>query len=143
MLRTINETENAHIRIDTFTLQAISGLIIAHPEWVNSGLRWLEVFDRIDLSEMQARAKFNRDVVAQRDGIATMLYQELSKAFDEDAGPQTVEEGTTCRSTMTCCTGSPATSSFPFRSVVTLSTWVASPPSPCRAPQRAAPGSRP
>ena len=95
VLRTITETENAHIRIDTFTLQAISGLIIAHPEWVNSGLRWLEVFDRIDLSEMQTRAKFNRDVVAQRDGIATMLYQELSRAFEEDIGPQTGEEDAT------------------------------------------------
>lgn len=92
VLRTITETENAFIRMDAFILHAISDLIAAHPEWSNTGLRWLEVFDRIDLAEMQSHAKFNRDVVPQRNAIATMLYQELSRAFEEDAGPQTLEE---------------------------------------------------
>jgi hypothetical protein len=93
VLRTITETENAYIRMDAFILHAISDLIAAHPEWSNTGLRWLEVFDKIDLAEMQAHAKFNRNVVSQRSAIATMLYQELSRAFEEDTGPQTPEEG--------------------------------------------------
>src|SRR5258708_1516584 len=40
VLRTITETENAHIRMDAFVLHAISDLIIDHPEWANTGLRW-------------------------------------------------------------------------------------------------------
>jgi hypothetical protein len=55
--------------MDAFILHAISDLIDAHPEWSNTGLRWLEVFDKIDLAEMRTRAKLNRDVVAQRDAI--------------------------------------------------------------------------
>jgi hypothetical protein len=59
----------------------------------NTGLRWLEVFDRIDMAEIHTRAKFNRNVVSQRAAISTMLYQELSRAFEEDTGSQTAEEG--------------------------------------------------
>ena len=66
VLRTITETENANIRMDAFVLHAISDLIVAHPEWANTGLRWLEVFDKIDLSDLQTQAKFNRNAVSQR-----------------------------------------------------------------------------
>ena len=55
--------------------------MVAHPEWADSGLRWLEVIDRIDLGEIQRQAKLNRNTVPQREGIATMLFRELSEAF--------------------------------------------------------------
>jgi hypothetical protein len=68
--------------------------MITHPEWADTGLRWLEVFDRIDLGEMQRQAKANRDAVPQRHGIATMLFRELSAAFAGDP-PTAKEESST------------------------------------------------
>jgi hypothetical protein len=59
LLRTFTATENKNARIDSFALYAISDPIVAHPEWADSGLRWLEVFDRIDLGEIQRQAKLN------------------------------------------------------------------------------------
>jgi hypothetical protein len=52
LLRTFMETENNGTRIDAFALLAISDIMVAHPEWADSGLRWLDVFDRIDLGEI-------------------------------------------------------------------------------------------
>jgi hypothetical protein len=83
LLRTFSETENENARIDAFALYAISDLMVAHPEWADSGLRWLDVFDRIDLGEIQRQAKLNRSTVPQREGIATMLFRELSDAFGD------------------------------------------------------------
>lgn len=92
LLRTFVETENSvGARIDAFAIFAVNDIILAHPEWASSGLRWLEVFDRIDLGEIQRVAKANRDAVPQRQGIATMLFRELSAAFAENH-PTATEE---------------------------------------------------
>ncbi|MGO4513858.1 hypothetical protein AB4Z51_43545, partial [Bradyrhizobium sp. 2TAF36] len=47
---TFTETENHGARIDTFALYAISDIMVAYPSWANSGLRWFEVFDRVDIA---------------------------------------------------------------------------------------------
>lgn len=81
LLRTFTETENHRARIDTFALYAISDIIVAYPAWADSGLRWLEVFDCIDIAAIQRQAKANRAVVPQRWGVGTLRYIELSAAF--------------------------------------------------------------
>jgi hypothetical protein len=69
LLRTFVETENSvGARIDAFAIFAVNDIILAHPEWASSGLRWLEVFDRIDLGEIQRVAKANRDAVPPAPG---------------------------------------------------------------------------
>ncbi|MBR0696733.1 hypothetical protein [Bradyrhizobium lablabi] len=57
--------------------------MLAYPAWADSGLRWFEVFDGINLGAIQRQAKANRDACPQRHGIATLLYRELSEAFAE------------------------------------------------------------
>jgi hypothetical protein len=84
LLRTFLETENDTMRMNSHALLAISDIMVAHPEWADSGLRWLEVFDRIDVAEIQRQAKANRHAVPQRHGIATMVFRELSAAFAQD-----------------------------------------------------------
>ena len=91
VLRVFMETENINARIDAFAVQAVSDVALAHPEWPNTGLRWLEIMDRIDLSEMQRVAKENRDAVPQRFAIATMLHQELTAAFSNNSVTSTRE----------------------------------------------------
>ncbi|WP_456629648.1 hypothetical protein [Bradyrhizobium sp. URHC0002] len=44
-------------------------------------MRWLEVFDGIDIAAAQRQAKLNRDVVPQRYGVATLIHRELNAAF--------------------------------------------------------------
>jgi hypothetical protein len=45
----------------------------------------------VDLAEIQRQAKLNRDTVPQRQGIATMLFRELSEAFADDT-PEAEED---------------------------------------------------
>jgi hypothetical protein len=82
-LRTFTETENRRARIDAFALFAISDIMVAFPAWADSGLRWFEVFDGIDIAAAQRQAKLNRDVVPQRYGVATLIHRELNAAFAE------------------------------------------------------------
>ena len=82
LLRTLLETEGNSDHVNEFTLFAISDVMLAHPEWPESGLRWLEVFDRIDLGDIRDQAKRNRAAVPQRHGIAAALQRELFNAFD-------------------------------------------------------------
>jgi hypothetical protein len=83
LLRTFTETENRRVRIDAFSLYAVSDIMIAYPAWADSGLRWFEVFDGINLADIQRQAKANRATVPQRYGVATLLHRELSAAFAE------------------------------------------------------------
>jgi hypothetical protein len=82
-LRSFVETENRRVPIDAFALYAISDIMVAYPAWADSGLRWFEIFDRIDIAAAQRQAKANRDVVPQKYGVATLLHRELSAAFAE------------------------------------------------------------
>jgi hypothetical protein len=82
-LRTFTETENRRVRIGAFALYAISDIMIAYPAWADSGLRWFEVFDGINLADIQRQAKANRATVPQRYGVAALLHRELNAAFAE------------------------------------------------------------
>jgi hypothetical protein len=82
LLRTLLESEGNSGHVNEFTLYAISDVMVAHPEWPESGLKWLEVFDRIDLGDIREQARANRRAVPQRHGIAAALHRELSNAFD-------------------------------------------------------------
>jgi len=82
-LRTFTETENRRVRIGAFALYAISDIMIAYPAWADSGLRWFEVFDGINLADIQRQAKANRATVPQRYGVSALLHRELNAAFAE------------------------------------------------------------
>lgn len=81
LLRTFTETENHRARIDAFALYAISDIMVSRPAWADSGLRWYEIFDAIDIAAAQRQAKLNRDVVPQRYGVASALFCDLHSAF--------------------------------------------------------------
>ena len=82
LLRTLLETEGNSGHVNEFTLYALSDVMLAHPEWPDSGLKWLEVFDRIDMGDIREQAKRNRAAVPQRYGIASALHRELTAMFD-------------------------------------------------------------
>lgn len=82
LLRTLMETEGNGAHINEFSLWAISDVMLAHPEWPDKGLAWLDAFDKIDLGDIRAQARQNRDAVPQRHGIASALHRELSAIFD-------------------------------------------------------------
>ncbi len=81
------ECENNSAHINAFTLWAISDIIAAWPEWINTGLRWLEIFDGINLADIRKQAALARDVVPQRTAIAVVLHRELEKEFADIARP--------------------------------------------------------
>lgn len=86
ILRTLMESEGNSDHINVFTLYGISDIVLAHPAWPATGLRWLEAFDRIDLGDIREQARLNRDAVPQRHGIASALHRELSAIFDPANG---------------------------------------------------------
>ncbi|MDE5454036.1 hypothetical protein GWE18_14395 [Bradyrhizobium sp. CSA112] len=85
LLRTFTETENHRARIDTFALHAISDIMVAYPSWADSGLRWFDVFDRVDIAAAQRQAKLNRGVVPQRYGVAAAIFPALQSEFAPSA----------------------------------------------------------
>jgi hypothetical protein len=95
LLRTLMETDGNSAHINEFTLYAISDIMLAHPEWPEAGLKWLEVFDMVDLGDIRAQAKRNRAAVPQRHGIAAALRRELAIMFDNPnySQPSRTEDG--------------------------------------------------
>jgi|EndMetStandDraft_8_1072994.scaffolds.fasta_scaffold36015_2 hypothetical protein len=59
-------TPNERARIDSFGLYVVSDLMLAYSAWANSGLRWLDVFDSIDIAAIERQAKANRAAVSRR-----------------------------------------------------------------------------
>jgi hypothetical protein len=55
--------------------------MVSRPAWADSGLRWFEEFDRVDIAAIQRQAKLGRDVVPQRFGVTSALFRELHSAF--------------------------------------------------------------
>lgn len=89
VLRTLVETENLNrARLDAFAVFAVSEIMLARPDWANSGLRWYEVFDTIDLGALQRQAKMARDVAPQRHVLAGLLFAELHREFVPPAPPK-------------------------------------------------------
>ncbi|MET3965439.1 hypothetical protein [Bradyrhizobium sp. S3.9.1] len=94
LLRTLLETEGNSGHVNEFTLYAISDIMLAHPEWPEKGLAWLEAFDRVDLGDVRAQARANRAAVPQRFGIASALHRELAILFDNpNSSPSRTEDG--------------------------------------------------
>jgi hypothetical protein len=85
--RTLSQ-ENRGARIDVFANYAISDLMVARPAWADSGLKWFEVFDKVDIAAAQRQAKLNRDVIPQRYGVASVLLNELHREFEPPAPPK-------------------------------------------------------
>jgi len=84
VLRTIMESENNKGELVAPTIWAISDLILAHPEWADKGLAWLEAFDRIDLPGIRHDAKGNRNAARPRAAICTMIFKKLLPIFGEE-----------------------------------------------------------
>jgi hypothetical protein len=76
------ESDGNSEHINEFTLLGISDVMLAHPEWPATGLRWLEAFDKVDLGDIREQARLAREAVPQRHGIASALHRELSVMFD-------------------------------------------------------------
>jgi hypothetical protein len=82
LLRTLLETEGNAVHVNDFVLRGLSDVMLAHPEWPQKGLAWLEAFDCIDLGQIRAQAKASRRVLPQRHGVAAGLFRELSAIFE-------------------------------------------------------------
>jgi hypothetical protein len=82
LLRTFVESrpENAAAMSEDM-LMALSEVILANPAWVETGMRWLEVFDEIDLDQIRLEAKQNRPLVFQRSTIIALVLRDLRQAF--------------------------------------------------------------
>jgi hypothetical protein len=47
------ESDGNGDHMNEFTLLAISDVMLAHPEWPEKGLGWLEAFDKVDLGDIR------------------------------------------------------------------------------------------
>lgn len=81
LLRTLLETEGNSLHVNDFVLRGLSEVMLAHPEWPQKGLAWLEAFDGLDLGQIRRQAKLNRQAVPQRHGVAAGLFRELANIF--------------------------------------------------------------
>lgn len=59
-LRTIIESSGNERELIADVILAVSDLIRLHPRWSESGMAWLEAFDRISLAEIREKAKATR-----------------------------------------------------------------------------------
>ena len=82
VLRTITESEGNAAMLTEPVLRGISEILLAHPQWGERGLAWIEAFDGIDLKELAATAKANRKAATKSAAIATMLYERLQPIFN-------------------------------------------------------------
>lgn len=74
VLMSIVETANNKRELVAPTIWAVSDLVRAHPGWSGRVSDWLAAFDKVDLGQLRAFAKRNRQVVKPRAALATMLY---------------------------------------------------------------------
>ncbi|MCA6120150.1 hypothetical protein J6524_35745 [Bradyrhizobium sp. WSM 1738] len=75
LLRTFTETET------TAPALTNSRSMQSQTSWADAGLRWFEVFDRVDIAAAQRQAKLNRGIVPQRYGIAAAIIPALHSEF--------------------------------------------------------------
>ncbi|MCP3395241.1 hypothetical protein NLM27_41655 [Bradyrhizobium sp. CCGB12] len=88
LLRTLLESDGNSVHVNDFVLRGLSDVMLAHPEWPQKGLAWLEAFDSINLGDIRAKARANRQAVPQRHGVAAGLFRELAKAFAPPPKPE-------------------------------------------------------
>jgi len=78
----LTESEGNTAHLTAPVILAISDIMLAHPEWPDTGLRWIEAFDRIDLGALSELARENRDAVPKRAALATLIYGRLRDVFE-------------------------------------------------------------
>lgn len=80
VLRTIVETKNNAAELWSETIQAVSDVVLARPEWAATGGRWLEAFDSIELGQIRAEAKTMG--WPKRQCIRVLLLMRLQAFFN-------------------------------------------------------------
>lgn len=82
-LRTITESAGNQLALTDPIVRAISAVMLAHPAWPDTGSRWLEAFDAINLVELYSRAKPLKHAVAGSAWmfLAGMLVDRLHPIF--------------------------------------------------------------
>jgi hypothetical protein len=81
LLRAIVESEgNARALIEP-VLYAISAVMVAYPAWPETGMRWLEAFDDINLLQMHNIARPLKPGDLARSAVAGMLVARLYPVF--------------------------------------------------------------
>ena len=75
VLRTIAETTNNKRELVAPTIEAVSSVALAHPEWTSRG--WLEAFDRLDLAALRSQARRNMRASPAREAMATLIFDRL------------------------------------------------------------------
>ena len=88
MLITIMETENNKRMLVRPVILAVSDVLRTYPNWC--GDTWLQLFDKIELSELYEDAKRDREGVAPRYSIAARLIDRLRPHFDVPPQPRLI-----------------------------------------------------
>lgn len=87
VLTTLAETENNKLALESAAFGAASDLIRAKPEWVEDASKWLSVWDRTPVGELQALTYELRGFVSMRGALAGLVYERLWRAF----GPRSIQ----------------------------------------------------
>lgn len=87
VMATLAETGNNKAALEAAAFGAASDLIRACPEWVEEASKWLEVWDRTPVGELQALTHDLRGYVSMRGALAGLIYERLWRAY----GPRSVQ----------------------------------------------------
>lgn len=87
VMTTLAETENNKAALEAAVFGAASDLIRARPEWVEDASKWLAVWDRCPVGELQALTHELRGHVSMRGALAGLIYERLWRAF----GPRSIQ----------------------------------------------------
>lgn len=87
VMTTLAETENNKVALEGAAFGAASDLIRACPEWVEDASKWLAVWDRTPVGELQALTHDLRGHVSMRGALAGLIYERLWRAY----GPRSVQ----------------------------------------------------
>lgn len=87
VMTTLAETENNKAALEAAVFGAASDLIRARPEWVEDASKWLAVWDRCPVGELQALTHELRGHVSMRSALAGLIYERLWRAF----GPRSIQ----------------------------------------------------
>jgi len=88
VLITIMETENNKRMLVRPVILAVSDVLRTYPNWF--GDTWLQLFDKIELSELYEDAKRDREGVAPRYSIAARLIDRLRPHFHVPPQPRLI-----------------------------------------------------
>lgn len=87
VMTTLAETENNKAALEAAAFGAASDLIRARPEWVEDASKWLAVWDRCPVGELQALTHELRGFVSMRGALAGLIYERLWRAY----GPRSIQ----------------------------------------------------